>query len=105
MAGRFDAFLDRVLQRRVQRRWGALAESAADLDLESLSTLRGRARAIRRQLDRVIHEADHRLALPVIGSNAMRRPLGNRLVVASHLVAWADPGARLFVGAGAGTGL
>ncbi len=76
MAGRFDAFLDRVLQRRVQRRWGALAERAASLDMETLSSLRGRARSIRRQLDRVIHEAEHRLALPVIGSNAMRRPLG-----------------------------
>ena len=31
---------------------------------------------MRRQLDRVIHEAEHRLALPVIGSNTMRRPLG-----------------------------
>ena len=34
------------------------------------------ARAVRRQLDRVIHEADHRLALPVIGANVIRRPLG-----------------------------
>ncbi|MCU0900117.1 MAG: DUF6478 family protein [Cypionkella sp.] len=76
MAGRFDAFLDRLLHRRLQRRWGVLAERAASLDLESLRGLRGRARQIRRQLDRVIHEAEHRLALPVIGSNAMRRPLG-----------------------------
>lgn len=76
MAGRIDAFLDRVLQRRVQRRWGAVADRAAMLDVETLSALRGRARAIRRQLDRVIHEAEHRLSLPVIGSNAMRRPLG-----------------------------
>ncbi|MFN7222544.1 MAG: DUF6478 family protein [Paracoccaceae bacterium] len=76
MAGRFDAFLDRVLQRRVQRRWGAIAERASSLDLETLSALRARALAIRRNLDRVIHEAEHRLALPVIGSNAMRRPMG-----------------------------
>jgi len=76
MAGRFDGFIDRVLQRRVQRRWNAVAEQADNLDLETLGSLRGRARAIRRQLDRVIHEAEHRLALPVIGSNAMRRPLG-----------------------------
>ena len=31
---------------------------------------------LRRNLDMVIHEADHRLALPVIGSNVMRKPMG-----------------------------
>lgn len=38
--------------------------------------MRGSARALRHQLDRVIHEAEHRLALPVIGSNVIRRPPG-----------------------------
>ncbi len=76
MAGKFDAFLDKILQQRAQRRWGVLAEKAKGMDLGALRTVRGRARLIRRQLDRLIHEADHRLALPVIGSNAMRRPMG-----------------------------
>lgn len=76
MSGRLGDFFDRLLQRRVQRRWSALAESAQTLDLDDLRGLRGRARNLRRQIDRVIHEAEHRLALPVIGSNAMRRPLG-----------------------------
>jgi hypothetical protein len=76
MASRIDALLDRVLQRRVQRRWGAMAERVASLDLDTLRNLRGQARSFRRQLDRVIHEAEHRLTLPVIGSNAMRKPLG-----------------------------
>ena len=76
MAGRFDGFFDRWFQRRVQRRWGALAETSKTMDLANLKTWRGRARLIRRQLDRVIHEAEHRLALPLIGSNAMRKPIG-----------------------------
>ncbi len=76
MAGRFDGFFDRWFQRRVQRRWGALAETSKTMDLATLKTWRGRARLIRRQLDRVIHEAEHRLALPLIGSNAMRKPIG-----------------------------
>ena len=38
----------------------------------TLRRLRGRARALRRNLDVVIHEADHRLTLPVIGSNVNR---------------------------------
>jgi hypothetical protein len=76
MAGKFDDLIDRILHRRMLRRWGAAAERAAKVDLETLRSLRGRARGLRRQLDRVIQIAEHRLALPVIGSNAIRRPLG-----------------------------
>ena len=43
---------------------------------DCLRILRTRARALRRNLDRVIHQAEHRLALPVIGSNIIRKPLG-----------------------------
>jgi hypothetical protein len=53
-----------------------MGEQADSVDLNALRSLRGRARALRRNLDRVIHVADHRLALPVIGSNIIRRPLG-----------------------------
>ncbi len=76
MPGRFNKFLDRVLQRRVQSRWQDLADAAPAMDLERLQFLRGRARSMRRHLDRVIHLAEHRLSLPVIGSNAIRKPLG-----------------------------
>ncbi|HEX9858743.1 MAG TPA: DUF6478 family protein [Paracoccaceae bacterium] len=76
MAGRIDSLLDRMLQRRMLRRWARLADSAGSLSLEALRDLRGRARQTRRQLDRVIHVAEHRLALPVIGSNAIRKPMG-----------------------------
>lgn len=76
MAGALKGTVERYLHKKLQRRWGVLAEEAALVDLETLRGLRSRARSLRRQLDRVIHEAEHRLALPVIGSNAIRKPLG-----------------------------
>lgn len=71
-----ERLFDRLMQRRALRRWGQLAETSGDLDLENLRNLRGRARQLRRELDRVIHVAEHRLALPVLGSNAIRKPMG-----------------------------
>ncbi len=68
--------IDAYLQRRALRRWGDAGDQAEGMDLEALRGLRGRARAMRRQLDRVIHVAENRLALPMIGSNVMRKPLG-----------------------------
>ncbi len=76
MLKNLDAVFDRLLHKRTLGRWGRLADVAAALDFDSLRTARTRARAIRRELDRVILEADTRLALPVIGSTAMRKPLG-----------------------------
>lgn len=76
MAGAFSGFLDKLTNRRALQRWAEAADTAAVADLESLRGLRARARALRRNLDRVIHEAEHRLALPVIGSNVIRKPLG-----------------------------
>ena len=76
MSGVRTGFLDRLLHKRTLRRWGEAADAAAGTDLESLRSLRARARSLRRNLDRVIHEAEHRLALPVIGSNVIRKPLG-----------------------------
>jgi hypothetical protein len=76
MVGKIEGVLDRLLQKRVVRRWEEIAEAAAVAEPDVLRGWRSRARALRRQLDRVIHQAEHRLALPVIGSNAMRKPLG-----------------------------
>ena len=76
MAGLMSGLVDRMLHKRVLRRWGDAADDAPVSDLDGLRSLRNRARALRRNLDRVIHEADHRLALPVIGSNIIRKPLG-----------------------------
>ncbi len=76
MAGPLDSVIDRMAHRRVVRRWRELADAARGADLERLRLWRTQARTMRRQLDRVIHEAEHRLALPVIGSNPIRRPMG-----------------------------
>ena len=74
--GKLDWVFDKVLQRQALKRWEDVADTAATVDLVDLRQWRNRARALRRQLDRIIHVADHRLALPVIGSNAIRRQPG-----------------------------
>jgi hypothetical protein len=67
---------DKVLFRRALARWRAIADAAPTADLVQLNGERARARRLRREVDRVIHEADYRLALPVVGSNAIRKPGG-----------------------------
>ena len=76
MGLRFGSLMDRLLHRRSLERWSRTADRAPLMDIEALGSARARARALRRQIDRVIHVAEHRLALPVIGSNAIRRPMG-----------------------------
>ncbi len=76
MAGGMSGLVDKLLQKRMLRRWGEAGDQAAALDLDRLRSLRSRARKLRRVLDRVIHVAEHRLALPVIGSNVIRKPMG-----------------------------
>ena len=71
-----DRFLDRFWHRGALRRWSRLGDGAEAMDLEALRVLRGRAWGMRRHLDRVLHVAEGRLALPVIGSNAILRPMG-----------------------------
>ena len=78
MAGRLGRYIERMLHRRALRRWRRTADAAAAMDLGDLRRASTRAWSLRRHLDRVIHEADHRLALPVVGSNAFRqRPAGS----------------------------
>jgi hypothetical protein len=76
MAGSLDGFLDRLVLRRALRRWRRAAGLVAGLDLEALHDLRGMARQHRRQIDRVLHVAEGRLALPVIGPNPIRQQPG-----------------------------
>ncbi|MEO6301497.1 MAG: DUF6478 family protein [Paracoccaceae bacterium] len=76
MAGRISGLFESVLYRRSLRRWGRASEAVGNADLATLRKWRGRARALRRNLDLVIHEAEYRLALPVIGSNVSRKPMG-----------------------------
>jgi hypothetical protein len=76
MTGQMSGLFDRLLHKRMLRRWSEASDQAGSLDLDRLRFLRGRARGLRRVLDKVIHQAEHRLALPVIGSNIIRKPLG-----------------------------
>ena len=69
-------FVENYLHRRTLRRWRIAGDQAEAFDLDALRGLRGRARALRRNLDRVIHVAEHRLTLPVIGTNIIRKPPG-----------------------------
>lgn len=69
-------FLDRLAHRRALRYWVDVADGAVDADLDALRDLRASARQTRRAVGRVLHIADGRLALPLLGSNAMKRLAG-----------------------------
>lgn len=74
MAGRLDRVIDRLMFRRVLARWTALANRAPDLQFEDLRSLRNRARLVRREVDRLLHQADERLSQP--GPATLPRPIG-----------------------------
>lgn len=65
----------RLADRRYLRRWERAADRAPAVDIETLKSQRVRAQALRRRLEKLLHAADGRLALPLIGSTAMRKPL------------------------------
>jgi hypothetical protein len=75
MSSRIGKFVERLLNASVLRRWSRRARAAQSLNLVELRSLRAQARDLRLQLDRLLFEADGRLALPAIGSNAMQLPL------------------------------
>ena len=75
MSQRINNLIDRTFHKRVLRRWNKAAARAQAADLSSLRKMRTRAREIRRQLDKVLHIADARLTLPLIGANAIVKPL------------------------------
>lgn len=75
MLSRVKDLIDRERHKRALIRWDAAAEAADTLDLTTLRLLRSRARQQRRRLDKLLHVAEGRLALPLIGSNAIRKPL------------------------------
>jgi hypothetical protein len=76
MAGQLAKIIDRWRLRKVQDYWTRTADAAPAMRPLALHSLRGQARAMRRQIDRVIHAADHRLSAPAIGSALPRLPLG-----------------------------
>jgi len=77
MAVRPDALIASLLFRHALGAWGRAADAAPGMDPADLRPLRSRAAQLRRRLDRVIHAADGRLALPPGGESAVRRPLGS----------------------------
>ncbi len=66
---------DQVFFRRALARWDTVRARSQSVDLEELRGIRKRARTLRRRLDQVLHIADGRLALPLIGSSAIKKPL------------------------------
>lgn len=68
------SILDRLAHRRTMRQWARAARQATETNLGKLRQFRTSARLLRSHLDRLIHRADERLALPMIGSNSFPRP-------------------------------
>lgn len=75
MGQKFNGIFDNFLHNRSLGRWSAAAEYANQADIASLKDLRSRARQVRRRVDQLLHIADSRLTLPLVGSTAIQRPL------------------------------
>jgi len=67
-------FLDKVFHHRVLRRWARAARLAGSAEMAGLRKQRTQARLLKTHLDKLIHRADERLALPFIGSNSFPKP-------------------------------
>ena len=76
MTSRFGRAVQDWHQRRTEARWARLVEAAPGLESFELRALRTEARAMRRQLDRVLQAADARLAVPGLGAGLPQMPLG-----------------------------
>lgn len=55
-------------------KWARAARKAPSADLPALRRQRSKARLLKTHLDRLIHTADNRLALPVLGSTSFPKP-------------------------------
>ncbi|MDM7932611.1 DUF6478 family protein [Tabrizicola sp.] len=76
MARRLSQILDQWRLRKVQDHWSRVADTSGAMDPFALRALRAEAWAMRRQIDRVLHVADHRLAVSAPGAGLPRAPLG-----------------------------
>lgn len=74
MLDRLKLSLAGLRDRLSVRHWERAATAAERLDPELLRKLRSRARRLRHRIDKVSQIADGRLALPRIGSDAIRKP-------------------------------
>lgn len=75
MANRINRLTDRLFHKRALRRWERQLQQAGTADLSSLRAMRVRTREARRRLDKILFVADSRLTLPLIGPNAIQKPL------------------------------
>ncbi len=64
-----------LLERRTLRRWDKAARTIDELDAHDMKVMRNRARSLSRRVDRVLHVSEGRLALPLAGQAAIRRPM------------------------------
>ena len=74
MAGKTNTFIDKLMHKSAMRRWANAARNANNTKISDLRSLRTSARLLRSHLDRLIHTADERLALPALGSTSFPRP-------------------------------
>lgn len=68
--------LDLLFHHRALRKWRRAAVDADQAKLTDLRTQRTHARQLRGHLDRLIHVAEGRLALPIVGSSFFPKPHG-----------------------------
>lgn len=72
MARAGTSLIDRLAHQRSLKRWARIADFTEDLDLDELRSVRTRAKQLQRQINTVLTDAEERLTLPLIGSNAIR---------------------------------
>lgn len=73
MPTRQPSLLSRLLFKRSLRRWARIADAAHQAPISLVRRQRARARRLLVHLNRFVHVADNRLALPAIGSQAIRK--------------------------------
>ncbi|MGH1576674.1 DUF6478 family protein [Planktotalea sp.] len=73
MALEKTSLLGKLLFQRSLRRWARIADGASKAPISVLRRQRGNARQLLVHLNRFVHVADNRLALPLIGSQAIQK--------------------------------
>lgn len=68
--------LDTLLHAKTLSRWRQATQAAEQMPLPELRAQRNQARSLRAELDRLIHVAEGRLALPAVGTTSFPRPHG-----------------------------
>lgn len=89
MSGKGTSLIDRLAHNRALRQWARAARSAEKAHVSDLRAMRSEARQLRAHLDRVIHKADERLALPRMGATGM--PLPHNVDWSWRPELWAGP--------------